>query len=962
MQNLENNILKINDHLANINRKGYGHYEISDLIDVHKEMEAQITYANNLYKEHILNVSTAVNSEIYKLISKYSDKKKYYELLTKYNELTYSFRSAYEEITFYARIDNISDYDILEQYVPKTENMKMIQLCKNVRIMEDLIDKICNNNIDKSIVKGDHRIESVKYGFQWLFCNSSETYMYDSTRENLTYKNIDIRDKYRYLDFIKYQIMVSGRNLECGPKTASDIDTRYFKISSVFDNKIEFKDKKKNYIDNFKKNISHLIDVFFEIYTLLVEYRDNLFMEEDIRRVLDNELIKNKNKSLNNNEKCEEVIENSGQKTEIDNSLYMPSSEIVMLSFVALRVLTDRFVSFVKISDLNFGNSTFNRAWFNYSELSNSNYAGTSFKHARMENALIKNCDLSTCNFSYVDASGTDFTGSNFNYSNMTGINLKDSVLNFCQIQNAVLRDTSVDMYKTGFLDNLFNIDQIRSMYSDKLSDEIDSNVLVDTEVYNKEKDNLTKEDIKLIDEFENVKKDYLIFKNLWETSNVNTVKFKEDIISFLMSIEFSDIKNDEYPIEILDFSISSKNRKRINELIKKYIISYTEKIIPSSVLARIEKLLKMENENSRRNREEVYGKIRIYPSVLTNTTAKNVQMSNMDFSHITMTNASFEDADLSGADMYYTTANGASFIRSNLNNSNWFESDFHMANFSNAIINNAEFVNCNLKNTNWNKSILINSLFVDASNTLRNIINSEDKEFRFYLEYFFNLEKQVDSIISTKLNDYVLPSKAQETYWQNECTLNESKIENALVDNATFINIIADKASFNKSSLKNCFMANCSMHLSDLINVDFRYVYIVFSSFGSSNISESNITMAKVLNSEFCNANLSNSLLNSSFVNRVLFKGSNLSNLNLTNATIKNSAFISCDIDGMIIQNTTFENCVFEDILFENIIASHSASFINCKCYHCLEKSSDQFLQKKFPNELEWIDNGLEY
>lgn len=902
-ETFENILKRLEESIDNISRKGYGYYKEDDLDILHDKMESDNQKALSYYQNFVeagtsRNINANVFSDINELYNRESIPEPE-ELLLLYSKLRYDFQSAYKEI-----------FSLYNEATPQQvrSELRMIQFCKNVQIMEDLINKICNNNIDKSIVKGERHFDSMKYGFEWLFCQSNSVVGATDMR---IFHHVDIRDKTRFLDYIKYQIKVSCQEIKKGPQTSSEVDDKAAEIEDCF-NRMGFTSRIE-FINLFKQSVKELIETFFTVYNLLIEFRDNLFLEEEIRHWLVENGKIDKEKAISDREKI------------------LPSNEMMLLSDIALRVLIDRFVSFVKINDLNFGNSTFDHAWFNYSELSDSNYAGSNFKSVRIENALIKHCDLSTCNFSEADLSGTDFTGSNFNYSNLTAVNFVGSTLNQCQFQNAVFRDPNMDSY-SGALNQVFSNSFVRK-YCERqhLGEEVLS-------LYYKAN---TARDIIWIEPTSQIKDIRSLIFNKYSSFSVVSI---ENSIKHQSGVSLFENITSDFSREMHD----------IYTLTKEYIAEYLSSVIPKIVLDELSMfLLSTETISLKKDRENSYGKIRFDLATLENASVKQSQMSGMDFSHVNVKNASFEDSDLSGSKMFYTYAEAASFIRSNLNNTKNCESYFVSANFSNAIANNSEFINCKLYGTNWNYAILLNTLFLDATKELEDKLTNREETTSFYLSAYLN--KKIDGCQKVVLDSFCdsvpegntggegaendrIPTKDG---WQHKCSIGNSKFERALLDNSSFINISSDKSSFIESSMKNVFLANCSFHLSDFVQTDLRYAFITFCSLGDSNFSQANATLSKINYVEFCNANLSRALFNNADMNHVLFSGANLNGLNITKAIIKNCAFVSCNMESIIFQEARFENCIFENLNLSNLIGFHSASFDNCKAFNCQHDAS---------------------
>lgn len=894
----------IKSSLSNVDLKLHNIYTQENLTTIHEKMQECLNQADimakklEIHNDKYPNVDSYVEIEriyteikgilsdkdtlVERDISEISDIAKarvkiaMSKLFDCYNDLSYSFHSASRETSFDCALE-----------------IGVILFCKNVRIMEDLIEKICSNNIDKSIISGDKHYKSMENGFEWLFCHND-------INRNKSVKHIDIRDRNRYLDYVKYQIMVASKYVDNSPKSSIDIDKYYLYIEKVFDERPFDKnpsDEKTNngetksftkteLIKKFKAEVTELIKKFFLVYELLTNYRDLLFLEEEIRKGL-------KDKDTDNESTAPAITQN-----------------IVDLSSVAVRVLLDRFVSFVKINDLNFGNSTFNRSWFNYSELSNSNYSGSNFKHARIENAKVRGSDISTCNLSLADGGFTDFSYSNFNYSNLTGMNLIGATLNNCEFQHALFRDTNVDSYFEG-------IKKILDVKNSK--DERVTNLI-----------------------------------NIWDAKHDGIKSLNQIINTYKDDIEtpdFNKLDSECMPISILKYEDKKNAKDTINQEAVKLVKFLLEKHIPAELLSNAKERMSLPGIE---NEVQYLGKVFFDTANLTEISAKNTQFSGVDFCHLQMERASFENSDMSNTEMYYTMARYASFTKCNINKLESFETDFYSCNFSRSIANNIMMINCNLMNTNWDKAILIGATIADFSRFVEPAINESlenhinfriDDCFTFVDSSYCKGNEEVDAEdfnvkqdVVNDISNYQIKFETIHTnkYRQSSYALSDTTFTYVLADNSAFLNIVADRSTFNHSSLKKALLANCRFYLSDFIETDFRYSNLTLCCMGQSCFKHANMTNAIIRYVDFSNSNMSNALLNLSEINHVLFDNSDLQEMNISGAIIKNCAFINCNIRGMIFSGAEFKNCVFYGIRFKDVIGIHTTKFTNCFIRYC--------------------------
>ena len=944
-------IEEIRDHLRQIDLGIHGHHTIpeleAELGDVLRKTEGFLNRAKSLCVELGVEVSflhsknenkgdadseSTINDDYYKLIEQCTQKLRlayrsvdewiitdedFINLFESYATLDYTFESAFRySKNYYFKLYHLAEkkpdknlIGTVDTPTASITSFRVIQLCKNIRIMEDLINKICTNNIDKSIITGEQHFESLKDGFKWLFCHTDST---DSDENN---HRINIRDRYRYLDYLKYQILAVSKSLPSLTKSTTEIDQLYEKIKERFEQS-EFNETKEM-IFQYKQQVEMLIDNFFDVYKLMIKYRDAHFQEEDIRNKLAEERLRSG---------VAEPVAQSSDGSHIND-------EIWLLSFVAVRILLDRFVSFVKITNLNFGNSNFYRSWFNYSELSKGNYAGCNFQSVRIENGKMKNCDISTCDLSMADGDATDFSGSNFNYSNLIGMNLIDSIVNSCEFQNAIFRDENIDRYSRAIGDFLEHQPQNR------------------TSDYSSEFPFL----LKAID--------------FWGNKSQLDGNALKSIIDTYRHIECTDLtignpgdKNLFWKILDCDSDmkrrIFDENHERISfydrmvNLTTDVLTLNLRKHIPAEVLAWFKK---ERNNDQMKKIYNKYGKAVPDTAKLRGITAKETQMSGCDLCHVDFAEASFENSDLSDCQLHYTRADNASFIYSNLNRSRCFESNFYSANFSNAVMNDAVFLNCKLSHTNWNKAIMIGTEVVNLSSDMEQLF---DKRINWIHLQVQDCVKFQDKSAERGIQYVILDNPVYKqsvsdnsqsgetmTFWQKTCSINDSSFNEVLADNLVFINILVDRCSFNRASLKSALVANCRMYLSDFIGADFRYSNLVLSCMGQSNFRDANLTNCVIRYVDFSNGNFMGTLFNLSQLNHVLFQNANLETANFSSATVENCAFDNCRFNSVNMTDTHFRNCIFSFINFKEITGTHSAklSFESCFFYNCSVNDKDR-------------------
>lgn len=776
----------------------------------------------------------------------------------------------------------------------------LILLGKNVRLMEVIIKRICDNNIDKSIMNNDFVFSSMESGFVHLYAGA------------VTGNNIDVRDKNRFFDFLKYEIITDYRFKNI-PFDNEEVESVFSKALGMFesgDSQLPFSQKNEK-IQNYKEQMLLLIGEFFEAYEHLIKFRDAALHYEQYN----GGRTKDKNDEQNEN--------------------------ILRFSETLKRALIDRFTSFVKINDMNLGNSTFDKGWFNYSDLSDSSFTHSSFKYARMENAVMKRCDFSTCKFVLADASNTDFTGCSFNYSDLTGMDLSECILNNAQMDYILLRDTRLDRYHGGLTQ--LSSAKLNELKNDKLKYQAearkqDAELLTpkieneQTQVDNVEKlinDGsgwLYKADVEVGgQEYEKRLKDlrggkvpfdgivhYFISKSVLakaECAVANSISIDCGILttegSSVVKNMFADVLGILEPVDkkpLIGF-VPYRKYTKINDKVLAFV---KERRI---------------NEGERKTeREAGHGKVCFYAAKLIAASLNNVSMKSTDFSYVRMEKASFRESDLSGSDMYYTEAPGVLFIRTNLNDLDAYKSDFAGCNFTEAQLLDARFVDCKLTGANFGRTVMLNVVIY---------CTKEKDENKVYLEAFLEKSKETGR---NDLHEFTERLKDNIPELKEEIDAVDCEFASAIITGSKILNINLMRTNFTSIVAKNVLLFNNVMHWCDFTNSDFTNSLCFGVSFRHSDFTAADFSRSKIVASEMSDCNLSNSNFISVKFEKVIFDEANLSGCNMSDAEISCCTFTKCNLRGLITSRTAFKNVIFIDVDFSNVIGLDEAVFENCE------------------------------
>ena len=798
----------------------------------------------------------------------------------------------------------------------KKDQDYIIQLGKVVRLIELIIGRISDNNIDKSIMNNELLFQSMCSGFLWLYGRE--------TRDAV----LDVRDVNRFLDHLKYQIITDKRFQE-KPFENSEVEEAFGRAKEAFERldhneksdkilellKIEQDgglDKENKYIykisfiKDYKENIRAIIKDFFMDYEHLIGYRDALVHFDRYRR------------TRRRRRRDEAANENGETKTEEEE--LKENKKILAYAELLKRILLDRFMSFVKVNDLNLGNSTLDKSWFNYSELSDSNFTHTSFKFSRMENAIFRNCDLSTCNFVLADASNTDFQGSNFSYSNLTGLDLTEAILNCAQMNSVLLRDERLDHYIGGTLliNNIKNNEEVRRCRDD-----------LDKLISSKAPESAVAEQ-----ELKQVRTERRSGKVIAElVLDLSGEKEGEWLGSYTSSRE-----QDMLPSLFLPPSQGKQCRglledsyhKIMEDVIEPHIEFRKRNKISARLLRVYSEGRKAEKPSLKGLREAWSGKVYFGVAILKSASVNEVSMKNVDFSHVQIDMASFVDSDLSETDMYYTSAQKTKFFRTNLNGLDAYRADFTGSNFTEANMVDAVITDCALTGCNFEKAILLNCMIVNSQEEL------PEAQRHPYMSRFIRRRAEGHDPLQTLL-EYV--EDEEEIDGRNchianldeKCACIDCEFSDVIGDRMSIMNVNMMRSKFNRASAQNAFLYNVLMRWCDLIGADFSNSLCHGVSFHQSGLAGAKFARAKFFACEFSNTDLSGANLISGKIEKAIFDEANLSRCNISCAFVRNCSFNKCNFDGVILTDTVFENVIFSKIDFSGAIGLDEARFKNC-------------------------------
>ncbi len=850
-----------------------------------------------------------------------------------------------------------------------------IELGKIVRLLENMIGRISDNNIDKSIMNNEYRNESLKNGFMWLYAqyaNTNEDTKSDTKSDTKADKKsekrrpkanlIDVRDAKRFLDHIKYKI-ITDATFERRPFNNSEVERVFDRVVMAFENRRFNSDKEKNsvgkrdLIDKYKQDTGVIINEFFNGYKAVVGYRDAMI---HLTRF-----------DTKKNKLGEYKLRTRGSRK--DNNIVA----VLNYAIVLKRVLLDRFMSFVRTDKLSLGNSIMDKGWFNYSELSDSNFTHSSFRYICMENAIVRDCDLSTCSFVLADASNTDFTKSNFSYSDLTGMDLTDAKLNSAQMNSVILRDQRVDSYDKGLTDLINSITYIESK-------DIEKGSAIDALRRKKHKDisaqnmrriewkintfNATSEQNGQVydlneryrDEFEKLRNAEGLRSlgvNVLERFNSELIdldnqnKVDVNILIYDESKNFtgSSVLNESYDYlmgTLKGDSADSIESDGAKAMLEKYInyrkYSKIDKDLFDNFdtyrIAEVKLKTPEDAVTCKEHRENGYGKIYFRVAVLESASVNDVSMPNTDFSFVNARSASFKDSDLSYSDMYNTDARNAMFERANLASLDAYKANFDEANFNAANLIGANFVDCSLNSVNFKKALMLNSIFVKSREACKAEEDiGQGENIPIYLLRILRTKNMTRGgqegaqRLMADIENAKMVSEIKNFDKESMVSCFDSDFSEVLANRIIILNLNMLRSKYIKADMTSAFIYNSVMIYSDMTEANLSNAIIMGCAFHQADCYKIDLQKAIIYACEFTNANLSESTINAAIVSRCNFDQSNLNKVNFTRSKVNNSSFVNCSFKGINLAGTKFSNCIFCDIDFSEAIGLSEVEFDNC-------------------------------
>ncbi len=755
-----------------------------------------------------------------------------------------------------------------------------VMLCKIMHLIDCIIIRISNNNIDPSILGETTDVRASRLGLIWLFCESKDP------------RELDVQDMNRFYNLLLLQVSRDvSEETQNRDSTYNELKTIsvYNQLKeSLYSGKTEEISQRelRGYLSAFKKTTKQLIREMFSVYDELLIYRDYLLSTNIVH---------------------------------VSKGIIEETEQILVLAETIKLIIIERFTTYVKIGNLNLSHSELPNGWFNRSELSDSNFVNSVFRHARFENAILRNCDLSICDMMYSVASSCDFTGCNFSFSNLSGMDLSEALLNNCQLGDALFRDVRTDS-RLPCAEYFENSPNISPAYNDLCKERI------------KELEYLSQNKEALEDGHRRFIQNALL-QRLTNASGepgdlyyLTVVADRSADSSARLTIGKSE---DGYFNTVLDASAEIIS----NEIIEPYVQYQRSRVISPELFAELQRIDNIDINRDRESRLRRYGTICLHPAILRNASVSDAIMPRADLSHVDISDASFGRTDASSSVMHYTNAKNAFFRGANVSNASLFSSTFKSANFADANLIGTVFIDCDLFGVSFSKALMLNSVFINSEQKKPYLgrLLKKTSEGIARMRSISNLVDSIDDADVSARNMSLVESDWRDAQASNAhiigMNMDRSHFDGADMKSATIFNCIARWSGFEKTDMSYGLLMGLSFHQSSMEGIQLSKARIFASEFSGCRLNGSTFIGSRCDKVIFYDADLRDSNFSHAQIYNCTFWDVNLCNTNMANAIFENVVFCSVDFTQCIgIDNATFINCVFLEVNAEDTAKSPSS------------------------------------
>lgn len=272
---------------------------------------------------------------------------------------------------------------------------KKFEICKVLNTIDAIVDGLCSNNVDSTVLGLDSHIIGRETVLQWLYTGSSNVTIskQEEDRAEVFYKQVLIW-------------WLKGRQTNfMTPAAPMDKLTREQCLTAIDEVKVE-SDLKDNFIlrvrSSFNATIKDIHDAF---------QRLNGFRKYAIGARLATDEMKDETRL----------------------------SKVYALAKGILDFFLSVCVSYMRIDELQLPRAQFAEAKLSHANISHSNFASSDFSKVTIDNGNARDCDFSMSTLEGIQAQNADFTGTLFSYANLAGGNYEGAVLSKAKIDSVSL-------------------------------------------------------------------------------------------------------------------------------------------------------------------------------------------------------------------------------------------------------------------------------------------------------------------------------------------------------------------------------------------------------------------------------------------------------------------------------------------------------------------------------------------
>lgn len=702
----------------------------------------------------------------------------------------------------------------------------LIVLSRIIPLIDMTVKRICDMNIGVGVAGEEYSIHSMKEALIWLDAKA------DDSRE-LAYHDLE-----KLRRFLQYQV-IRFKNFKGLPSAPENIHETSEAIRNDFENLDE--KNRIEFLHEFKyKKIVPLIEDAFSVFELLHSYHDYM-------KVSNKESFESQNRGKSWAEEYRKIYH---------------------LAMNVQNIIFRRFVSLMKINDVNIPHGAYSYSDFVSTTMSDSNLINSDFHFSDFSDAVFKGCDISASDLTYIMARGADFSGSNMNACNLSGSVFENATLMDVQMLNVLFRDPKVDFIPS------------------------------DNWVIREKKLNITRDFAKKRD---------------------SAACFEEKAAGVVTEKLVKMLGN--YECDCADMLVDARNAmdglcERYGEETGKFFDSFKYKVITPEALKELEAFYNSERLNDRRKRETQL-KINPISSCFKDATMSRALLPHADISHVDLCSVTLNEADLNDATCYYTNFRGTSMVGANLSNAEFYKAPLEGANLSKANLINVGFIDCFPKGASFANGLLINATFVNTDAKKPYISSVLAQSSTSPVEKLNDVKDETDD--DRSLNDCSFNNVIATGIVLAGLNADQSTWVGAEMRRAVIFNTAARWTQFDRADLSYSLVFGASFHQASFSEAMFANARLYACDFSGIRLHRSNFISTRVEKVVIQNADMSKSNLSRAEFRNCAFSDVNFSEVNVSDAFFENVIFDNVNFSSCIgLSTARFKHCYFSDSCYK--------------------------------------------